>query len=268
MSYETSSEFQIRYLLKSVAVYLLFMRRIASISMLAVVSALSASAATVLFDFNSSLLPETPAKTVSVTDSGSGFVATLATASSSANLGSASSAASGDWVSSGTSFDTQGLDSFMENQISFGNSWQTFISGPKGASLSLTISGLVAGASYQIALVTGCPLEGAGAWNSLVTSNTYGSADPSIGANSQTIQARTPTKRRQLPILHAMVRGRMDNQRGTNGQGNLRSVESAFVDRQIPRFTEFPPVHQFTQGAAGAGSRLSGFIRVAVRLCK
>ncbi len=109
MSYETSSEFQIRYLLKSVAVYLLFMRRIASISMLAVVSALSASAATVLFDFNSSLLPETPAKTVSVTDSGSGFVATLATASSSANLGSASSAASGDWVSSGTSFDTQGL---------------------------------------------------------------------------------------------------------------------------------------------------------------
>ena len=34
------------------------------------------------------------------------------------------------------------------------------------------------------------------------------------------------------------------------------------------RFTEFPPVHQFTQGAAGAGSRLSGFIRVAVRLCK
>lgn len=143
MSYETSSEFQIRYLLKSVAVYLLFMRRIASISMLAVVSALSASAATVLFDFNSSLLPETPAKTVSVTDSGSGFVATLATASSSANLGSASSAASGDWVSSGTSFDTQGLDSFMENQISFGNSWQTFISGPKGASLSLTISGLL-----------------------------------------------------------------------------------------------------------------------------
>ena len=193
MSYETSSEFQIRYLLKSVAVYLLFMRRIASISMLAVVSALSASAATVLFDFNSSLLPETPAKTVSVTDSGSGFVATLATASSSANLGSASSAASGDWVSSGTSFDTQGLDSFMENQISFGNSWQTFISGPKGSSLSLTISGLVAGASYQIALVTGCPFEGAGAWNSLVTSNTYGSADPSIGANSQTIQARTPT---------------------------------------------------------------------------
>ena len=158
------------------------MRRIASISMLAVVSALSASAATVLFDFNSSLLPETPAKTVSVTDSGSGFVATLATASS-----------SGDWVSSGTSFDTQGLDSFMENQISFGNSWQTFISGPKGSSLSLTISGLVAGASYQIALVTGCPFEGAGAWNSLVTSNTYGSADPSIGANSQTIQARTPT---------------------------------------------------------------------------
>lgn len=160
--------------------------------MLAVVSALSASAATVLFDFNSSLLPETPAKTVSVTDSGSGFVATLATASSSANLGSASSAASGDWVSSGTSFDTQGLDSFMENQISFGNSWQTFISGPKGSSLSLTISGLVAGASYQIALVTGCPFEGP-VPESLVTSNTYDSADPSIGANSQTIQARTPT---------------------------------------------------------------------------
>ena len=34
--------------------------------MLDVISALSASAAAVLFDFNSSLLPEAPAKTVSV----------------------------------------------------------------------------------------------------------------------------------------------------------------------------------------------------------
>lgn len=167
------------------------MRKIASISMLAVASALSASAATVLFDFNSSLLPEIPAKTVSVTDSGSGFVATLATASSSANLGSTSSAASGDWVSSGVSFDTQELDSFMENKVSFGNSWQTFISGPKSSSLSLTISGLVAGASYQIALVTGCPFEGAGTWNSLTTSNTYASATPSLGV--QNIEVRVPT---------------------------------------------------------------------------
>ncbi len=165
------------------------MRRIASISMLAVVSALSASAATVLFDFNSSLLPESSTKTVSVTDSGSGFVATLATASTSADLGSAG--ASGDWVSSGVSFDTTDLDSFMENQISFGSSWQTFISGPRGASLTLTISGLVAGASYQIALVTGCPFETSGSWNSLVTSNAYDSASPSIGTES--IQAQTPT---------------------------------------------------------------------------
>ena len=69
----------------------------------------------------------------------------------------------------------------MENQISFGNSWQTFISGPKGSNLSLTISGLVAGASYQIALVTGCPFESAGSWNSMNISNTYSEASPALG---------------------------------------------------------------------------------------
>ena len=147
MSYETSSEFQIRYLLKSVAVYLLFMRRIASISMLAVVSALSASAATVLFDFNSSLLPETPAKAVSVTDSGSGFVATLATASSSANLGSGLLP-----PLLGTGFPPELLLIHRDWALS----WKTrFLSetlgrplspAPKDTSLSLTISGLVAGA--------------------------------------------------------------------------------------------------------------------------
>lgn len=159
--------------------------------MLIMVSALSANAATVLFDFNSSLLPETPAKTVSVTNSGSGFVATLATASSSANLGSSSTASSGDWVSTTISFDTQELDAFMDNQISFGNSWQTFISGPKGSDLSLTISGLVAGASYQIALVTGCPFESVGSWNSMNISNTYREASPALGQTN--IAVREPT---------------------------------------------------------------------------
>ncbi len=79
----------------------------------------------------------------------------------------------------------------MENQISFGNSWQTFISGPKGSNLSLTISGLVAGASYQIALVTGCPFESAGSWNSMNISNTYSEASPALG--QQNIAVRTPT---------------------------------------------------------------------------
>lgn len=168
------------------------MKKIASISILAVASALSASAATVLFDFNSSLLPEGGASTVSTTDDATGFKASLTT--SSGNLGSKSSGNT-DWTTDSTSFSTSALESFVDNEVSFNNSWQTFISGAKGGSLTLTVSGLVAGETYQIALVTGCPFEGQGAWNSLITStsNTYTSASPNIGENTQTIEARKPT---------------------------------------------------------------------------
>lgn len=168
------------------------MKKIASISILAVASALSASAATVLFDFDSSLLPEGGASTVSTTDAATGFTASLTT--SSGNLGSKSSGNT-DWTTDSTSFSTSALESFVNNEVSFGDSWQTFISGAKNnnESLTLTVSGLVAGGTYQIALVTGCPFEGQGAWNSLITSNTYTSASPNIGDNTQTIEARTPT---------------------------------------------------------------------------
>ena len=166
------------------------MKRIASISILAVASALSASAATVLFDFNSSLLPEGNVSTVSTTDDATGFTASLTT--SSGNLGSKSSGST-DWTTGSTSFSTSTLETFVNNEVSFGDSWQTFISGARGGSLTLTVSGLVAGGTYQIALVTGCPFEYQGSWNSLTTSNTYTSASPTIGDNTQTIEARNPT---------------------------------------------------------------------------
>lgn len=169
------------------------MKRIASISILAVASALSASAATVLFDFNSSLLPEGNVSTVSTTDDATGFTASLTT--SSGNLGSTVTRegnTNGDWTGTGNSFNTSTLETFVNNEVSFGDSWQTFITGGnKSAALTLTISGLVAGESYQIALVTGCPKEGAGPWNSLTTSNTYTSANPAMGG--QSIQAADPT---------------------------------------------------------------------------
>lgn len=166
------------------------MKKIASISILAVASALSASAATVLFDFNSSLLPEGGASTVSTTDDATGFKASLTT--SSGNLGSKSSGNT-DWTTGSTSFSTSTLDDFVNNEVSFDDSWKTFISGAKGGSLTLTVSGLVAGGTYQIALVTGCPFEAAGAWNSLTTLNDYTSASLPIGDNTQKIEAQKPT---------------------------------------------------------------------------
>lgn len=167
------------------------MKKIASISILAVASALSASAATVLFDFNSSLLPEGNVQTVSTTNDATGFTASLTT--SSGNLGStvtSEGGTNGDWTDTEKSFNTSALETFVE--VSFGDSWQTFITGGnKNATLTLTISGLVAGESYQIALVTGCPKEQAGAWNSLTTPNDYDSASLALG--SQNIQAADPT---------------------------------------------------------------------------
>lgn len=169
------------------------MKKIASISILAVASALSASAATVLFDFDSSLLPEGNVQTVSTTNDATGFTASLTT--SSGNLGSTvtrEGGTNGDWTGTGNSFDTSDLETFVNNEVSFGDSWKTFITGGyKNATLTLTISGLVAGESYQIALVTGCPKEQAGAWNSLTTSNAYTSASPTLGAES--IKAADPT---------------------------------------------------------------------------
>lgn len=169
------------------------MKKIASISILAVASALSASAATVLFDFNSSLLSGDNVQTVSTTDDDTGFTASLTT--SSGNLGSTvtrEGGTNGDWTGTGKSFNTSTLDAFVSNEVSFDDSWQTFITGGnKNATLTLTISGLVAGESYQIALVTGCPKEQAGRWNSLTTSNASTSASPTLGAES--IQAADPT---------------------------------------------------------------------------
>lgn len=162
-------------------------------SALALASAISgAHAATVLFDFNSSILSGTPSNTASVTDGSSQFTATLTT--SAGNLGSTvtSGGTSKDWTGTTTTFDTSSFDSFIGEGVSFGDSWKTFISGgSKSANLTLTLSGLVAGATYQIAVTTGCPFEGAGAWNSMTTSNTYESV--SAGFGGQTIPVQTPT---------------------------------------------------------------------------
>lgn len=154
----------------------------------------SANAATVLFDFNASMLPGTPSNTASVTDDASGFSVTLASASG--NLGSAVTAENqtsmSDWTGTSTSFDTSSLESFIGNGVSFGNSWQTFVSsGGKSSNLTLTLSGLVAGGHYQIAVITGCPKEQAGTWNSMTTSNSYESASPVLGANN--VNVTTPT---------------------------------------------------------------------------
>lgn len=62
----------------------------------------------------------------------------------------------------------------------------------KGSNLTITLSNLTAGASYNISLVTGCAFEGAGSWNKLTTTNLYESSSITLGTESIAVKALTP----------------------------------------------------------------------------
>lgn len=51
----------------------------------------------------------------------------------------------------------------------------------KGDDLVITLSGLEAGAQYNMAALSGLPFEGAGAWNGFALANEYGSSSITLG---------------------------------------------------------------------------------------
>ncbi|MDD6813659.1 MAG: PEP-CTERM sorting domain-containing protein [Akkermansia muciniphila] len=61
-----------------------------------------------------------------------------------------------------------------------------------GSNLTITLSNLTAGASYNISLVTGVAFEGAGSWNKLTTTNSYKSSSITLGTESIAVKALTP----------------------------------------------------------------------------
>ena len=61
-----------------------------------------------------------------------------------------------------------------------------------GRNLTITLSNLTAGASYNISLVTGVAFEGAGSWNKLTTTNSYKSSSITLGTESIAVKALTP----------------------------------------------------------------------------
>ena len=63
---------------------------------------------------------------------------------------------------------------------------QSWIGAQKGAGkhLTITIEGLVAGNSYNVSFVTGLTKEQAGTWNTVTSTNTVGSAKPTLGSQS------------------------------------------------------------------------------------
>lgn len=148
--------------------------------------------AVILFDFNSSMLSGTPSNTASATDEASGLVVTLTTSSGALGSTVVSGGSAIDWSGTSASFDTVALGSLMGDVTVFDHSWKTFISsGGKASNLTLTLSGLAAGERYQLAVITGCPFEGAeGSGNSMTTANSYESATPGFG--EPTIPVRTP----------------------------------------------------------------------------
>lgn len=61
-----------------------------------------------------------------------------------------------------------------------------------GSNLTITLSNLTAGASYNISLVTGVAFEGSGSWNKLTTTNSYKSSSITLGTESIAVRALTP----------------------------------------------------------------------------
>ncbi|MDO4411455.1 MAG: PEP-CTERM sorting domain-containing protein [Akkermansia sp.] len=122
-----------------------------------------------VFDFDSSDLGgATNLTTIDLTDTNSGFVATL-TASSGTLIG-------GDWGTAKTGATADYIKCATNS---------------KNVNLSLTFSGLIAGELYDIQLVTGVPFEGQGSWNSMNTTNEYTSTDVAFATQNIKVQDLT-----------------------------------------------------------------------------
>ncbi len=137
-----------------------------------------------LFDFGGTNVPGSTDKSYTLTDSITGYAITL---SSSSVLGTSVTYDDGNenttnqaytsWADlpsgSNNSYDITAITNQLDTHIgaNISATAPTFITGG-GNNLNITFSGLEAGQSYNIGLITGVPFEGSGKWNSITVGNT------------------------------------------------------------------------------------------------
>ncbi len=154
-----------------------------------------ANAATVLFDLDSTVLNGT--NSVSMTSSDITITVTGSTANALRATNADNVSAWGD-----STFDSGKVttfNNFIGSDCDLGDAWKTFISGDaKTTDLTLTISGLTAGQSYDLGLIVGVPKEGAGSWTEVNSNNVHANSSIieglSTGALGQeAVQVNNPT---------------------------------------------------------------------------
>ena len=139
-----------------------------SIALLAL-AGISIAADTAVFDFKADDLTAQDLTSITLTDTLTQYTATIATAEGYTLIG-------GEWEDTVTGVNADYIAASSKVQA---------------ATLSLTLGGLIAGAKYDVTIVTGVPFEGAGSWNSMNTTNSYASTSLPFGA--QNVQVRDIT---------------------------------------------------------------------------
>ncbi len=130
---------------------------------------IAAAADTAVFDFKADNLTAQDLTAITLTDELTQYTATIETAEGFTLIG-------GEWGDTVTGANADYIAASSNAQ---------------GATLSLTLGGLVAGGKYDVTIVTGVPFEGAGSWNSMNTTNSYESTSLDLG--TQNVQVRNIT---------------------------------------------------------------------------
>lgn len=174
---------------------------------------IAAAADTAVFDFKADNLTAQDLTAITLTDELTQYTATIETAGEYALTG-------GTW--SGDTVTGANADYIAAN------------SKATGATLSLTLGGLVAGGKYDVTIVTGVPFEGAGAWNSMNTTNSYESTSLAFG--SQNVQVRNITTY-DVTGIEADANGEITFSIGKHSDAHTASFNYASITAAVPEPT-------------------------------
>ncbi|MBE6418687.1 MAG: PEP-CTERM sorting domain-containing protein [Akkermansiaceae bacterium] len=122
------------------------------------------AASTATFDFKPSDLTETGLKNISYTDPETLIQASISVGEPGKNF----TLVGGNWA------DKTGPE--YDYIAASGKTW--------GSTLTLTFSGLTAGAKYNVSVVTGVPFEDSGSWNKMNLFNEYETSSVALGSSS------------------------------------------------------------------------------------
>ena len=173
---------------------------------------IAAAADTAVFDFNADNLTAQDLTAITLTDELTQYTATIETAEGFTLTG-------GAWNDTVTGANADYIAASSKAQ---------------GATLSLTLGGLVAGGKYDVTIVTGVPFEGAGSWNSMNTTNSYESTSLALG--TQNVQVHNITTY-DVTGIKADANGEITFSIGKSSGTHTASFNYASITAAVPEPT-------------------------------